>query len=545
MSSQNSINNTSSSVKTLIMNNMRYFECILMLTIMKDVTFWKEFCKNKLNAKANPYNRNSLKFNDFSNTIDNTIYAVINDLYESLADLPEIEVKADIKMLSGMFEAKVKEGTMSLDESLPIKRRLTELNDMANAEGEGNISESFVKLGFTEWLNLRRVKQTLAFNLSANNVDADDIIQSLKDSTTSIDNNSVEMEDIITAVYQSDPSGEENVAERMPMCNLPILSQALGGGPLRGECGLGIGLSGSGKTVLAGQMASGFALSKYKTCYITTEQRSFMIIPRMVSANLNIKFDKIKNGIKSAFVLYETFKNTPRDELPEVIKPVLLTKFEKESIEEFLITLNPYMKFENWSTKGLLIVDDLERTVQSYKEKFDLDVLVLDWIGGGVQIDDKSHRPDIYYRNVADLIKTISQEYNIFIYALAQASDSATDKAFISSTDIDQCKKMDVPFTFAMGVTAMFSEEFRLSENRRRKRGSNMGNTVKETMATYNRYQNMCIWKNRMDPASVYPMERDFAYQRFNEYKSIPCIADMPTQKLQLNPTALQGMPTV
>ena len=314
---------------------------------------------------------------------------------------------------------------------------------------------------------------------------------------------------------------------------------------MRGECGLGIGLSGSGKTVLAGQMASGFALSKYKTAYITTEQRSFMIIPRMVSANLNIKFDKIKNGIKSAFYLYEEYKDKNSDDIPDKVKPYLLTKREKESIEEFLPTINPYMRFENWSAKGLLIVDDLENTVRAYKEKFGLDVLVLDWIGGGIQLDDKSLRPDIYYRNVADLIKNVALEYNIFIYALAQASDSAIDKSFLSSTDIDQCKKMDVPFTFAMGVTAMFSEEFRLAENRKKFKGSNAGNTVKESKESYNRYQNMCIWKNRMDPASVYPMERDFVYQRFNEYKSIPCIADMPTQKLQLKPESVKGIAQV
>ena len=526
----------SSSVKTLIINNMRYFECILMCTIMRDINFWKEFCRNKLNVKVNPLQRNSLKFNDFTNTLDNTLYKIINELYSSFADIPNVNIKADATLLTGMLESRVKDATISLDEFLPLKNRLKELNNIETTEAQAGISDTFVKLGFGEWLNLRRVKQTLAFNLSSNTVDADEIIQSIKDNTVSVENDDVDMEDIITAVYESDPAGEESIAERMPMCNLPVLSQALGGGPMRGECGLGIGLSGSGKTVLAGQMASGFALSKYKTAYITTEQRSFMIIPRMVSANLNIKFDKIKNGIKSAFYLYETYKNKSKEDIPEAVRPNLLTEREKSSIEEFLSTLNPYMKFENWSTKGLLIVDDLEKTVRAYKEKFGLDVLVLDWIGGGVQIDDKSIRPDIYYRNVADLIKKVAQDYNVFIYALAQASNSAIDKAFLSSTDIDQCKKMDVPFTFAMGVTAMFSEEFRLAENRKGRGKSNAGATVKESMAAYNKYQNMCIWKNRMDPASVYPMERDFIYQRFNEYKSIPCIADMPTQKLQLNP---------
>lgn len=535
----------SASVKSLIMNNMRYFECILMCMIMRDINFWKDFCRNKLNVKVNPLQKNSLKFNDFSNSLDNTIYKIINELYSSFVDVPGISIKADATMLTGMLDARVKEGSISLDEFLPLKKRLQELADLETTKAHEELSDTFVKLGFSEWLNLRRVKQTLAFTLSSNTVDAEEIIQSIKDNTVSIENNTVDMEDIITAVYESDPAGEENPAERMPMCNLPILSQALGGGPMRGECGLGIGLSGSGKTVLAGQMASGFALSKYKTAYITTEQRSFMIIPRMVSANLNIKFDKIKNGIKSAFYLYEEYKDKNSDDIPDKVKPYLLTKREKESIEEFLPTINPYMRFENWSAKGLLIVDDLENTVRAYKEKFGLDVLVLDWIGGGIQLDDKSLRPDIYYRNVADLIKNVALEYNIFIYALAQASDSAIDKSFLSSTDIDQCKKMDVPFTFAMGVTAMFSEEFRLAENRKKFKGSNAGNTVKESKESYNRYQNMCIWKNRMDPASVYPMERDFVYQRFNEYKSIPCIADMPTQKLQLKPESVKGIAQV
>ena len=68
----------SASVKSLIMNNMRYFECILMCMIMRDINFWKDFCRNKLNVKVNPLQKNSLKFNDFSNSLDNTIYKIIN-----------------------------------------------------------------------------------------------------------------------------------------------------------------------------------------------------------------------------------------------------------------------------------------------------------------------------------------------------------------------------------------------------------------------------------------------------------------------------------
>lgn len=488
-------------IKLFIAQNMAFFESAILLTLMYDFEFWQQV-RSLINI---PMGR--MKFYDFTKPIDNEIYKTINSIYESfIGSSGSIGIgdsfKLSKELIIALIANKVNEPKSGIIENdlRAAEFRFQELEltcPKTVSEFESNI-RIIVYSGFTYWLERRRVLQIASYTIkNSDKVDAPMLIDTIQSSLDIIGSQRKDPDEIQTfgeALEMGTSMDEDESNGRMPIPGLPILTKALGGGLKRGETGLIISASGGGKTVIALQIAAGMALSGYDTLVVTTEQHSKVLVNRIISCNANILFNKVKDGNLST-----------------------LTSSEKERLKEISTPLNQHLRFANWCKTGEMLETGLENEIKRQKEK-GLDVLVIDWLGGGINLSgseaDKMHN---YMIHCVNMIKNFAIKYNIFILVLAQANEKdAKSKQKLGRMDIDRCHTLDQPFTWALGISSLQG-------------GANQ--RVNSPQESYLRKQYVNIWKGRMNGDLFYPILREFEYQRFVEKEMVE-INNMPVRSV-------------
>ena len=489
-------------IKKFVSENMSFFESALLLVILNDYDFWTEKCKPLLNIKTGKF-----VFFDFSKPIDNEIYEHISKFYSTFPGKPSESFKATPEIILGMIANKSKDIKSSIsDNDVDMaKFRLDELETIKPKTQEDFINNIalIVYAGFQHWLEIKRVLQISSYALrNSDKVDASIVMSSIQESMDKIESRVSNEDDAIQtfgealSINASDSAKEDNL--RMPIPGLPILTRALGGGLKRGETGLIISSSSGGKTVIALQIASGMALSGYKSLVITTEQHSSILSNRIISCNASIPFNKVKDGL---------FVNGK----------CVLTEEEMERVRELSEPLNENLRFANWCKTGEMLETNLESLIKKSKEKYGLDVLVIDWLGGGISItSEQAEKMHNYMMHCVNMIKTFAIKYNIFILVLAQANEKdAKSKTKLGRIDIDRCHTLDQPFTWALGISTLQGV------------GNQRINTPQES---YLRKQYVTLWKGRMAGDLFYPIIREFEYQRFAEKEMLETINMPPRQ---------------
>ena len=505
-------------LRAFIKSNMSFYETALLLTIMDDFNFWNDKCRNILNimseALSSPSSNSKksyIKFRDFSKSIDNDIYTEIFALYSAIpinaiSGSSNMQMKASKEIVLAMIANKCNNPSitnLNANDLIVAELRFKDIDAMRlkpNQNGEWQSLKQLVSNGLSIWLEMRRVLQIATF--TAKNIDhlnANSIMQSIQSAMDQIESTSNNDSDVIQDFGQALDSvtteGEDDSMSRMPIPGMPILTKALGGGLKRGETGLIIAGSGGGKTVAALQIASGVALMGYKALVVTTEQHSSILSNRIIACNANIPFKKVKDGVQL---------NT-------------LTEDEIDRIKLIKEPLAKNLKFANWCKTGEMIETNLEQLIKTFKEKDGLDVLVIDWLGGGLGVTaeqaDKMHN---YMMHCVNMIKTLAIKYNIFILVLAQANEKdSKSKIKLGRIDIDRCHTLDQPFTWALGISSI---------------QGNASQRVNSPQESYLRKQYVNVWKGRMAGDLFYPIIREFEYQRFVE-KELVELNNMPVRQ--------------
>lgn len=504
-------------IKQIVTNNKTLYETELMLVIVSSYGFWNKYCKDIINIGGVM----SSKFHDFSKPIDNIIYNEINNIYSGLSsgiDENGNEMRISREFLLSIFAAKVHSGKM-----LEQDFRLAEfrINEIYSSKPESQMDyehsiKAIVEEGFNLFIDQRRVAQLIAAGAKYKNLDTAQIMEQFTYVMGTVEK--------IKEAKENDPTKnlegfsesmyldiEENLGQRIPISTLPILTKTLGGGILKGETGLVIATSGGGKTVFACQFAMGVALNGFKTLYITTEQLSTFLIPRMLSSTANIPFNKIKDGYLKA------------------VKAKQLTKDEISRAEEVVDMIGDTLKFANWCKDGRKLETDLESLIkQKIKEWGSLDCIIVDWLGGGLDIPVEDYdKRFAYYMHCVNRIKDLAIKYNVSFLLLAQANKKKVDGRLKLDVDcIDGCNTMDQPITWAAGISAVTEG------------GKSKVNSLQET---YLRKQCINVWKGRMNGAYAYPVYREFEFQRFIEKDSVELLGDADAHARKIDLAALDN----
>ena len=505
-------------IKTFVNQNRSFFETALLLTIIKDFEFWVNNCKESLNQQETTTvdavtNRPiRLKFQDFTKPIDNEIYEQIRMFYSTVGNETSIigaakcQIKANRELILAMLADKVKTFQLTEQEFRTAENRLNEIEaSMPATQSEFETSTKLiVEAGLKFWFEQQRLAQVSTFITKNRGKFNASVLKNTLDKLVSIDSSTaLNPDDEKAKAFESfeaamDADIEENVGHRMPIATLPLLTKALGGGVLKGESGLICSTSGGGKTVFACQFAIGTALNGFKTLYITTEQMSTFLVPRMLAATASIPFNKIKDGLSTA------------------IKSGTVTQAEVERAREVNTMVKDYLQFANWCKSGEKLQTGLEPLIlQKMEEWGGLDCIIVDWLGGGIKLPVEAYdKRFAYFMDVVNSIKDLATKYGIFFLVLAQANkQKVAGRVKLDVDCIDGCNTLDQPLTWAAGISALQDTG-----------GSAGRQKVNQLQESYLRRQCLNIWKGRMNGAFAYPIYREFEYQRFVERETVELV---------------------
>lgn len=350
--------------------------------------------------------------------------------------------------------------------------------------------------------NLRVIRKVSAASiLGTGSMDAQKLIGELTASTSELNAGNDEEEDEFH--HMGDEYAEDNV-ERIPLGH-PFngFNEALGGGLGKREHVIVAAPTGQGKTVFALQLAAYVASSGAKhVLFISTEQSPQELEPRIISCmsrttgrqGSEIPFDVIKDGLDAA------------------IEKNALSPVQIEEARRIQSALKDTLHMTHWKA-GSRTVNDIIPLVRRAKERFGtIDLVVLDWIGAALaeQETDPSRKRNLYYY-AAEMMKNLSLEENVAAVSLAQTSNDGFNKAIITQNELAECKTLHWQATAAFGISAMYDDAVN------GKAGNEAARNLDGVQQTFRDNQTMNSFKSRKGKNIVFPIIRDFKFQRFSQ----------------------------
>lgn len=377
-------------------------------------------------------NRNGEYVNDFTSPIYGGYYVTIRDHILSgrggVISQPVAHVLLSSAAAAGLV--------LSPGEGANAMQVYEILAGTSLADLEGCVTE-----GLAYWLGKRRTasvtQRVVGYNRTWN---ADELVAGLGDELSFVNqslNPVSHHTEFAAGVFSAKPRHVDCIST-----GLHQLDRQLGGGLHRKDGTLGIAAPGVGKTVFALNLAAHAAINGYVVAFITTEQPEEQLTPRIVSAKADILFSKIARGFHLQMLEPKEFSRTMQ----------IVNKM-KGNLHFFDWNLN------RKSIEGGGIQEELD-TVIRLRGKVDL--LVLDWLGGGLTADARSDKDKkrLAMQNGADMVAQVAMDYNIASVAMAQAhKKDGVNNPMVGVGDCTDCKTLDQKMVNVIGITGMFQAE--------------------------------------------------------------------------------------
>ncbi len=279
-----------------------------------------------------------------------------------------------------------------------------------------------------------------------------------------------------------------NRGDLFELPEFPNLSTALGGGFAKGEHTLLASTTGGGKTVMAMQMASSWAIAGHNVIFVTTEQPPNQLMNRAYSNVCNIPHNFF----------------TERDEMcPNTNLPIRVTTDGNwlNAIQTFRETIRDRLVFFDWSGTRKTIVTDLAASITKLSRnpryaEWTPDILIFDWIGASLERGINSDAIRHLYNNVAGELKHIAVSHNLCVFSFAQLNKTlARNKQRCDHTMLNECKSLPDQCANALYISSI--------------------QTSNEEGSPFTRGQFMNVAKSRFGAGDNIKILRDFEYQRF------------------------------
>ena len=491
----------------MIGNNADWFERLFISCVRSDLSLFSKV-RNIVCFKSGT----TKHVDDFENPYHNIIYCALRE-YNNLF----LDHKNKFRPISSSFLKEWLRNKASQGEMLMA----SEVDDLLNyfntliTEIEANEENlHFSGLGIASYLKSRRAGSILnQVSLGANSLDDlalmceqdIDLINTLENEGRLIDNipDRVQLQDM--ALFD-DPN---KVLVETIDSDIPALNEALGG--FRKKCAyMIIGGTGSGKTIIACQLASAFSYTNGANgLFITTEQQHDELYRRIVSNRCKIPHRIISKGI------FEDKLNAREKDM--------YIQFRRE----MAILNKGDLRVANWGNMekqpGTKIIRMIENEIDLYTEETGktLDYVILDWIGGALgSMADAGDKTRHIYQEAADAMDELARKRNIVTVALAQAHVNSTNKVQISAADLAECKSMTRNYTGVIGITALFSEEYakQMADERNKKRKDFRVGAELDDAVSYSYKQYLYVSKARYGIQKAIPFKREYEYQRMDPW---------------------------
>ena len=268
--------------------------------------------------------------------------------------------------------------------------------------------------------------------------------------------------------------------KRLPS-GLAPLDSALNGGFGYQEAVLFVAPQGSGKTVLACQLAHAWAAANKRGLLFTTEQPHEQLEPRIIANACRIPFNIIADKV-------DLRKLNPKQQE------------DYHNLEEIM---KKNLFIYDWcKDRSLSVLGNFEDILKRAQDKIGtLDWFVFDWIGGGLgemAVDPAQVR--LIYQRTGDKIADLCLKYNLAGAAFAQADmTKGVNNPRVGASCIAECKTVGRSMSVGVGITAMFEK-----------------NEAQEGQKpAFSKKQSFYVFKSRKGEDRHVPVMRQFDQQRF------------------------------
>lgn len=301
--------------------------------------------------------------------------------------------------------------------------------------------------------------------------------------------------------------------------DMPNLNTRMGGGLHPGTTTLVAGINGGGKTILAMQWAKHYALQGANVVVVTTEQPPEQLLVRMLCNHLKIGMERFNQDLAESQLTMAERRRAAS--ITNVIPESVLSEFA-DPIAQFYQAIWSRLYFLDWSQSAMTVYADFDTEINKLVNAgWDPDVIVFDWIGGGLdnlrgENGGKQLEIRLLYKEAIEALIKHGKRNNRVMIAMAQVDKvkvGPTKKAVVMS-DLAECKSMTDNITNFIGISAL-----------REKFSSTADITSARSSVLLKQYLNLD--KARMGSGGLVPVEALFRIQAFR---------DCSTHKLSTQP---------
>lgn len=476
----------------LMTNSPEKYEDFVLAACLKSEELWNKLSKVLCQVTKKSGNYETITYvNDFTSPEKYALFRAILFFRETpgtTVNIPRAGLEAALESLV-VSDPYIVAG-LDLNAVLELYERLMQAFDKESVE-------AIISNTWTIWITNVRIQQQLLYLKRSGT--ATDIVSKLDNINNIVSDISDLSKTQKTTFSVNDVLiNKKAIVERIPLSpTFKGLSECLGGGFGKTEHTIFLVPTGRGKTVLSCQIAAEVAAAGRHVLLITTEQHPDQLVPRMVSCMSykmargplgRIEFKKIKDGIT-----------------PDLLD--MFTNDQQEVLKAFVEATNPYLHMENWVCSENEVSDIrklLENVNKTLPEGEEIELVILDWIGGAIVkgITDNNVKRNIL-KQAAREMHDIAYAYNVACISTAQADKNALGKKRVTGDNFADCKSLHDEAENAFGLSAIRTNE--------------TDEVTGEKTSSYKNEQRLFCFKARKAEGMDIPVLCNFKYQRFDK----------------------------
>lgn len=494
-------------LETLIDSNTAWFERAIVAVCRSDLQSFRKFCQ-VLCLKSGTKDKHA---DDFEYSVHNIIYDSVrsyNALFEGAGEGIFRPISA--QQLQSMLMLKANKGEVVMLSEIPEIMKYFEEEVLPFPSGEDHIY--LVNTGIAYYLKTVRAKKIInsASLLGLNLDDLTLLCEQDIDIVNKLDSGGKLLQEVPDRIELSEIDEFDDPTRVMIEtldCDIPKLNESISSFR-KGHAYLFIGGTGSGKTIVACQLASAFSyINGASGLYISTEQKHDELYRRIVSNKCSIPHRTISQGIfkdkltPNEIQRYLDFRNKSHQLNAGNAQFINWGNFQKQN------DLNMIKKIE----------DEIDLFEKENNEGKKVDYVILDWIGGALgSMADAGDKTRHIYQAAADALEELCRKRNFVAIAFAQAIPASVNKVKIDSLDLSECKTMGRNYSAIIGISSLYSEEYakQIDQEKNKKRKDYRVGSELDEAATYSTKQFFFISKSRFGDPKAVPFKREYEYQR-------------------------------
>lgn len=292
---------------------------------------------------------------------------------------------------------------------------------------------------------------------------------------------------------------EEGLIRRSTL--IPPLDKCLNGGLGAGECYLGFGGTGAGKSILCGQMAWNEISSGGRVLIVSTELTAHEYVARILSNACSINIGILQDCKNVKQMRASIMRQVPVHEQPQKLSQVeTAVAMIVQRLHVVKINADPSVP------AGMIMQAEYDKFAKKFGESATL--VELDWLGTVADANTSNgsaERAAAWERSANSCVK-FADRNQVATFVWAQAVNDAHMKAVLTLQDIGIAKGIGKNMVVVIGITNFVKRKEIIAA------GMGKGELPSDN---FEKTQMLCACKTRKGPPTNVMVARDFKFQRF------------------------------